>query len=211
MMNIVQFFSKYVLISFLIVTMVLMCFTISPLANNENKEADVIQSINQYLQTNYVEMYDDQNEFDIKNELLKIQQLQNDLTLATELDHTLIQQAQTMLVQLESAIYHGNLYTADFYVDAYLSNLYENEHAQSKYGDWHLYTMPYKQKEQMNNELWKQLTEQEKISFILSMKSILLNQESVQYSPSTFYVLEKLEQSSHNDIANETVKTLLFQ
>ncbi|WP_239585737.1 hypothetical protein [Lysinibacillus composti] len=55
------------------------------------------------------------------------------------------------------------------------------------------------------------LTEQEKISFILSMKSILLNQESVQYSPSTFYVLEKLEQSSHNDIANETVKTLLFQ
>lgn len=210
-MNVARIFLKYVIFSFFTVAIVLLFFIKTPLAKYENEKNDVIQSINQYLQTNYVSMYDHENKYHIQVELLTIQQFQRDLTHSTEMDDKLLQKAQTMLTQLESAIYQGELYRADFYVDAYLLTLYDTEHAKSQYSDWHLYTMPYHENDQMNKELWKQLTEQEKLSFILSMKSILLNQESAQYMPSTFYVLEKLEQSSRNDIANETVKTLLFQ
>lgn len=154
-------------------------------------------------------MYDNDSEYNLENELLKVQQLQRDLAHA-DLDSKLHQQAQTMLGQLSSAIYKNELENADFYVDAYLSTLYETENAQSQYSDWNLYSMPYNDHQQMNTELWNQLTEQEKISFILSMKSILLKQQAEQYMPSTFYVLEKLEQSSHNNMANSAVKILLY-
>ncbi|MBD8033152.1 D-alanine--D-alanine ligase [Solibacillus merdavium] len=208
-MNITRI-SKYVLSFFFVLALIFLGFNTTPLATNENNDHDVIQSINQYLRSDYVAMYDYDNEYDIESELLKIQQLREDLTNATGLDYKLLQQAQTMLVQLNSAIYNRSLYKADFYVDAYLSTLYETEHAQSHYSDWSLYTMPFEENQQMDTELWNELTEQEKLSFILSMKSILLNQESVQYMPSTFYVLEKLEQSSHDNIANYTVKTLHY-
>lgn len=208
-MNITRI-SKYVLSFSFVLALIFLGFNTTPLATSENNEHDVIQSINQYLRSDYVAIYDYENEYDVKSELLKIQQLQEDLTNATGLDYKLLQQAQTMLVQLNSAIYNRNLYKADFYVDAYLSTLYETEHAQSYYSDWNLYTMPFEGNQHMDAELWNELTEQEKLSFILSMKSILLNQESVQYMPSTFYVLEKLEQSSHNNIAYSTVRTLHF-
>ncbi len=202
---------KYALSSLFVLAIVFLCFITTPQAIHEKEEHDVIQSINQYLQTNYVAMYDGDNAYDFKNELLKIQQLQLDLIHATGINNKLYQQAQTMLTQLISAIYNDELYKADYYVDAYLSTLYEVDHAQSRYSDWHLYTMPYHDHQQMDTQLWYQLTKQEKLSFILSMKSILLNQESVQYMPSTFSVLEKVEQSSHNNVAHYTVRTLIYQ
>lgn len=201
--------SKYSLFSFFGLAIILFGFITTPQASYEMEDNDVIQSINQYLQTNYVSMYDNDSEYNLENELLKVQQLQRDLAHA-DLDSKLHQQAQTMLGQLSSAIYKNELENADFYVDAYLSTLYETENAQSQYSDWNLYSMPYNDHQQMNTELWNQLTEQEKISFILSMKSILLKQQAEQYMPSTFYVLEKLEQSSHNNMANSAVKILLY-
>lgn len=201
--------SKYSLFSLFGLAIILFGFITTPQASYEKEDNDVIQSINQYLQTNYVSMYDNNSEYNLENELLKVQQLQSDLAYA-DLDSKLHQQAQTMLGQLSSAIYKNELENADFYVDAYLSTLYETENAQSQYSDWNLYSMPYNDHQQMNTELWNQLTEQEKISFILSMKSILLKQQTEPYMPSTFYVLEKLEQSSHNNLANSAVKTLLY-
>ncbi|OUZ38472.1 D-alanine--D-alanine ligase [Solibacillus kalamii] len=201
--------SKYGLFSFFGLAIILFGFITTPQASYEKEDNDVIQSINQYLQTKYVSMYDNDSEYNLENELLKVQQLQSDLAYA-DLDSKLHQQAQTMLVQLSSAIYKNELENADFYVDAYLSTLYETDNAQSQYSGWNLYSMPYNDHQQMNTELWNQLTEQEKISFILSMKSILLKQQAEQYMPSTFYVLEKLEQSSHNNVANSAVKTLLY-
>ncbi|AMO86644.1 hypothetical protein B857_01493 [Solibacillus isronensis B3W22] len=201
--------SKYSLFSLFGLAIILFGFITTPQASYEKEDNDVIQSINQYLQTNYVSMYDNNSEYNLENELLKVQQLQSDLAYA-DLDSKLHQQAQTMLVQLSSAIYKNELENADFYVDAYLSTLYETDNAQSQYSDWNLYSMPYNDHQQMNTELWNQLTEQEKISFILSMKSILLKQQADPYMPSTFYVLEKLEQSSHNNLANSAVKTLLY-
>ncbi|MEK4081440.1 D-alanine--D-alanine ligase [Solibacillus sp. FSL K6-1126] len=201
--------SKYGLFSFFGLAIILFGFITTPQASYEKEDNDVIQSINQYLQTNYVSMYDNDSEYNLENELLKVQLLQSDLAYA-DLDSKLHQQAQTMLVQLSSAIYKNELENADFYVDAYLSTLYETDNAQSQYSDWNLYSMPYNDHQQMNTELWNQLTEQEKISFILSMKSILLKQQAEPYMPSTFYVLEKLEQSSHNNLANSAVKTLLY-
>lgn len=202
--------SKYVLSFFFVLALIFIGFNTTTIATNENDDHDIIQSINQYLRSDYVAMYDYEEEYDIKRELLKIQQMQDDLTDADGLDDKLLQQAQTMLLQLKSAIYNRELFKVDFYVDAYLSTLYETEHVQSQYSDWNLYTMPFEGNQQMDTELWNELTEQEKLSFILSMKSILLNQESVQYMPSTFYVLEKLEQSSHNNIAYSTVRTLHY-
>lgn len=201
--------SKYSLFSFFGLATILFGFITTPQASYEMEDNDVIQSINQYLQTNYVSMYDNDSEYNLENEFLKVQQLQRDLAHA-DLDSKLHQQAQTMLGQLSSAIYKNEPENADFYVDAYLSTLYETENAQSQYSDWNLYSMPYNDHQQMNTELWNQLTEQEKISFILSMKSILLKQQAEQYMPSTFYVLEKLEQSSHNNVANSAVKILLY-
>ncbi|MEK4198026.1 D-alanine--D-alanine ligase [Cytobacillus sp. FSL K6-0265] len=208
-MKIVLFSAKYVLVSLLVIALVFLCFIKTPLAHDERSGNDCLQSINHYLQTSYVAMHDHEEAYDTRKELAKLQQLQGDLAEASGLDQPLLQQAQTMLVQLKSAIYHKDLSKADFYVDAYLSTLYEVEHAQSKYSGMNLYTMADLNHKQMDGERWQQLTEQEHLSYILSMKSILLNQGAATSMPSTFYVLEQLTQSSHHNVANQTVKTLL--
>lgn len=208
-MKIVHFSSKYVLVSLLVIAMVFLCFIKTPLANEKGAQNDGLQAINHYLQTSYVAVHDHDEAYDTRKELVKLQQLQGDLAEAKGLDQSLLQQAETMLVQLKSALYHKDISKADFYVDAYLSTLYEVEHAQSRYSGMNLYTMADLDHTQMDSGRWQQLTEQEQLSYILSMKSLLLNQGAATSLPSTFYVLDQLAQSPHDNVANLTVKTLL--
>lgn len=208
-MKIVHFSSKYVLVSLLGIAMVFLCFIKTPLANDEGAGNDDLQAINHYLQTSYVAVHDHDEAYDTRKELVKLQQLQGDLAEARGLDQSLLQQAETMLVQLKSALYHKDISKADFYVDAYLSTLYDVEHAQSQYSGMNLYTMADLNHTQMDSDRWQQLTEQEQLSYILSMKSLLLTQGAATSMPSTFYVLDQLAHSSHDNVANLTVKTLL--
>ncbi|MGM9949881.1 MAG: hypothetical protein ACI33P_07125 [Lysinibacillus sp.] len=195
-------------------TTILFHSNVSSAQTPENPFTDqkAIAEINSYLTTDYIQLYDEDQDIDPIAQLEKLAALERQLAKSQDgLPAELALAAQTMITQLKTAMYHDQPQKADYYIDQYLRFLYSPSSASSQYDALHLYSAISGDESINTVEDWKQLSENDKISLILSMKRLALSQEAVQYAPSTFYLYKQLEKQSEDANVSNKMIQLLFQ